>query len=73
MKKISVTVVLSIMASLVINNSNIAFASGDTAKGHDAKPDAHGKLKVVKPSSDTMYPVKIPTFEGRHLEEGNQN
>ena len=73
MKKISVTVVLSIMASLVINNSNVALASGDAAaKGHEAKPDAHGKLKEVKTSFDTMYPVKIPTFEGRHLEEGNQ-
>lgn len=47
-------------------------AKKDEKSGDVSKKDAHGKVKEIKTNFDTMYPVKIPTFEGRHLQEGNK-
>lgn len=61
MKKIC----LALLSSLIgISVSVSSYASGATA--------SHS-TKVVKTTFETMYPVKIPTFEGRHLEEGNKH
>ncbi|MFN8575890.1 MAG: tetratricopeptide repeat protein [Candidatus Sericytochromatia bacterium] len=64
--------VLKLLISTIITSSvsisSVAYASG----GGGGHGDPHGKVKEVKTELDTAYPVKIPTFEGRHLEEGNR-
>lgn len=61
MKKIC----LALLSSLIgISISVSSYASGGGGDAHSTK--------VVKTNYETMYPVKIPTFEGRHLEEGNR-
>lgn len=83
MKKVVISCLLSFMitcgASTSFSNNTFAQAaepkkvdSKSSSKGDSGdKKESHGKLKEIKTNFDTMYPVKIPTFEGRHLHEGN--
>ncbi len=72
MKSITLKSFLSILvsSSVFISTQNVAYSS-DAKKTEHGVTDAHGKLKEIKTDFDTAYPVKIPTFEGRHLEDGN--
>lgn len=71
MKNITLKAFLGLVISTsVIVNVQTSYASSAEKKPEAAK-DSHGKLKEVKTDIDTAYPVKIPTFEGRHLQEGN--
>lgn len=73
MKNNVLKVILSTVIATSCSFTSIVYASSEKkpeANAHGADP--HGKLKEVKTNLDTAYPVKIPTFEGRHLEEGNR-
>ncbi|MFN8671479.1 MAG: tetratricopeptide repeat protein [Candidatus Sericytochromatia bacterium] len=78
MKKIiPLTIVTSLILSLSLGNSAFSAEKKEEGKKTEDKKDekkhggGHSDVKEVKTNVETKYPVKIPTFEGRHWAEGN--
>lgn len=74
---------LSIVTILTLSSVNLfampAFSNeakkdekkGDKKVSEEKTKHKAGKLKEIKTKLETKYPVKIPTFEGKHWDAGN--
>lgn len=70
---------LSIVTILTLSSVNFfatpAFSSGakkeDKKGSEDKAKHKEGQVKEIKTKLETKYPVKIPTFEGKHWDIGN--
>ena len=73
MKSLTLKAFLSLIisSSVLISTQSTTYAAATEKKTEHGAADAHGKLKEEKIDYDTAYPVRGPTFEIRHLREGN--